>query len=99
MSIHHKKLFLQTLIDLEQRIVATDPYDILGASALIRKMFLDDHPLVDQVNREYKIKVTFEVGESPLVSGGIIKKAEFYAIQDGLDPDTASPTIRRKVMS
>lgn len=40
-------LFLKTLEDLEKRVNQQDPYQILGASALIRKLFLDDHPLVD----------------------------------------------------
>jgi hypothetical protein len=48
-----KILFCNTLTDIEKRLAETDPYEILMISSLIRKLFLDDFPLVDQVNQEY----------------------------------------------
>jgi len=43
-----EKLFLNTLRDLEGRLEAKDPYAILGAAGLIRKLLLDDYPLVHE---------------------------------------------------
>jgi hypothetical protein len=87
-------LFLNTLRDLESRIGAQDPYEILGASALIRKLFLDDYPLVDQVNREYGLKISFEVTESLGLPPGL-PTPTFFTVQDGIDPDTAPPFKKR----
>ena len=42
-------LFLKTLEDIESRLTQKDPYEILLIAGLLRKLFLDDHPLVDQV--------------------------------------------------
>jgi hypothetical protein len=41
----HSELFLHTLKDLERRIESEDPYEILGISALMRKLFLEKHSL------------------------------------------------------
>lgn len=94
MLTEQERLFLRTLEDLERRIEDSDPYEILGASALIRKLLLDEHPLVDQVNRDYKRKITFEVGKPPELPPGIPKPV-FSTIQDGIDPDTMPPSFPR----
>ncbi len=52
-----EEFFIRTLDDIASRINSDDPYEILGTSALIRKLFLDDNPLVDQVNRKYRMKI------------------------------------------
>ncbi len=90
MLTHQEQLYLKTLNDLNNRIISHDPYEILGVSALIRKLFLDDHPLVDQVNREHKLKFVFKVC---LPSSNLfgMPGLEVYTIQDGLDPDTSRP--------
>ncbi len=90
MPTQQEQLYLKTISDLENRINDQDPYEILGSSALIRKLFLDDHPLVDQVNRDYKLKFLFNVClPTPLPPG--LPKPDVYSIQDGLDPDTSRP--------
>jgi hypothetical protein len=92
-SSRHTELFIRTLDDLERRIAEQDPYEILGGSALVRKLFLDDHPLVDQVNCQFRRKIVFEVGKVPELPAHL--KPDFYSIQDGLDPDSShSPHAR-----
>lgn len=92
---HAEALLLRTLGDLDHRIISTDPYEILGASSLIRKLLLDEHPLVDQVNRHFRLKVLFEVAAPiPLPPGG--PNPVFETVQDGLDPDSAPPWLPRK---
>lgn len=87
-------LLLRTLEDIERRLAQTDPYDILFIAALIRKLFLDDFPLVDQVNRNHKIKLAFET-TLPIELPKDFPAPTFWTAQDGLDPDTAIPSKRR----
>jgi len=88
MLTKQEQLYLKTLDDLNNRIVSRDPYEILGASALIRKLFFDDHPLVEQVNQHYKLKFVFNVCFLPAWPPGV-PEPNIYCIQDGLDPDTS----------
>ena len=91
-------LFLNTLRDLDSRIADTDEYNVLGSSALIRKLLIDDFPLVDQVNRQYRLKLVFEISESnPSIPG--VPEPTVWSVQDGLDPETSRPGKPRKVVS
>jgi hypothetical protein len=83
-------LFKKTLEDIEKRLSETEPYEILLISGLIRKLFLDDFSLVDQVNREHRIKFVF-VTTVPISLPNNGPYQTFWTIQDGLDPDTAPP--------
>jgi hypothetical protein len=91
-------LFLRTLEDIERRLKQADPYEILFIAALIRKLFLDDFPLVDQVNRIHKLKLVFET-TLPLELPSGSPQPTFWTVQDGLDPDTAIPGKRRYTAS
>lgn len=85
MQSQFKQLFLKTISDLENKISSKDPYEILGASALIRKLFLDDHPLVDRINREYKLKILFHVCIPKPDPPGSPKPIVTF-VRDGIDP-------------
>ena len=87
-------LFLRTLEDIEKRLAQTDPYEVLFIAALVRKLFLDDFPLLDQVNRSHKVKLAFQT-TLPLSSPTDFPPPTFWTVQDGLDPDTAIPGKRR----
>ncbi len=92
-----ENLFLRTLDDIERRLTEADPYEILMMSALIRKLFLDDNPLVDQVNRAHRVKLNFEIGVAisrPSDDPSVV----FWSEQDGLDPDTAPPFKQRTIV-
>ncbi len=89
-------LFLRTLDDIQRRLTQTDPYEILFIAALIRKLFFDDSPLVDQVNRNHRLKITFET-TAPFELPTDSPAPTFWTVQDGLDPDTAHPGKRRYV--
>jgi hypothetical protein len=91
---HVDALFLRTLDDLEKRIASQDEYEILGASALLRKLLIDDQPLVDQVNREYRIRLKFEITAPHKMPEGT-PEPMFFSVQDGIDPDTAPPFLQR----
>ena len=87
-------LFLKTLADIESRLAETDPYEILLISGLLRKLFLDEHPLVDQVNKTYRLKLDFEI-TVPLNKPDEGDKSSLWSVQDGLDPETAVPGKQR----
>lgn len=95
---HVEVLFLKTLQDLGSRAAETDEYEILGASALIRKLLIDGLPLVDQVNQQYRLKLTFEISESsPSIPG--VPEPAVWSVQDGLDPETSRPGKSRKTVN
>ncbi|WP_207061368.1 hypothetical protein [Motiliproteus sp. SC1-56] len=58
------------------------------------KVFFDDNPLVDQVNRNHRIKIEFEITETQVTPPGLPTPA-FFTVQDGIDPDTAVPGSKR----
>jgi hypothetical protein len=93
-----ERLFLDTLRDIERRISNQDPYEILLISGLIRKLMFDDYPIINQVNRNYKLKLKFEI-TVPQDDIDNDPNLAFWSVQDGLDPDTASPFKKRKFVS
>jgi hypothetical protein len=91
-------LFTKTLTDIEARLRETDPYEILLIAAFLRKLFFDDHPLVDRVNRFHRLKLEFEV-TAPANKPAEGDKASLWFVQDGLDPETAAPFKLRERLS
>jgi hypothetical protein len=85
-------LFLRTLDDLEQRIVATDEYEVLLAAALLRKLLLDSHPLVDQVNAAHRLKLRFRINGPTAYEEMILRDgAVFLSLEDAIDPELDHP--------
>lgn len=91
-------LFVKTLEDIESRLLETDPYEILLIAGLLRKLFLDDHPLIDQVNRVHHLKIEFEV-TAPINKPDDGDVNSLWSVQDGLDPETAVPGKKRLRLS
>ena len=83
------RLFLLALDDLEQKIASGDGYETLGASRILRQLFFDEPPLVDQVNRERRVRLQFQIAAH--VFPDRVRNALGYWEGDGLDPDTAPP--------
>ncbi len=80
-------LFIYTLRDIRTRIDQHDEYEILLIAGLLRKLFFDGTPLVDQVNKAYRTKLSFEttIAKPPSNPAPI-----FWSLQDGLSPETQS---------
>ena len=91
------RLLFHTLRDLEQRTAATDEYELLMSAALLRKLLLDEEPLMDQVNRRYRLKVRFRIGGVSHMEQFIYDQLPgpiFWAAEDALDPDAGlSPSL------
>ena len=83
------QLFLETLSDLEARLGRGKPeYEILQIAGLLRKLLLDgQNSLVDQVNRERRLRVRYRINQR-----SVIGMAELWWLGDGLDPETCDPT-------
>jgi hypothetical protein len=98
MLTEQERLFLRMLDDLEKRVEHHDPYEILLGSGLIRKLLLDSYPLVDQVNRRYRERIIFEVGE-PFPWRKIGPIPVLVTLQDGIDPDALRPGGPRQYLN
>jgi len=82
------QLFLRTLEDLDRRTTATDEYEALLAAGLLRKLLLDEFPLVHQVNRYRRERIHFRInGETPVEKAILENGPLFWAIGDAIDPD------------
>lgn len=82
------QLFLRTLEDLDRRTTVADEYEALLAAGLLRKLLLDEAPLVHQVNRYRRERIRFRInGETPLERTILEDNPVFWAIGDAIDPD------------
>jgi hypothetical protein len=87
-SVEVDQLFVRTLDDLERRTNATDEYEVLMSTALLRKLLLDGTRLTDQVNRKYRVDLRFRISAvSPYEQLLYEDNPVFWAIEDALDPN------------
>ena len=58
-------LFVKTYEDLERRAKSQtiDRYQLLGCAGLLRKLLLDQQPLLDRVNTRYRLSLPFHAQE------------------------------------
>lgn len=75
-----------------------DPYTILKASGLLWQLLLDEHPLVDQVNRNYRIKIKFDIGD-PLIPKNLHPNTILFSVGQCIDPDLNYPGVGRITVS
>jgi hypothetical protein len=80
------ELFIRSLDDLHLSINSGDEYEVLRASGIIRQLFLDDHPLVNQVNRNYKLKLQFSVIQPSIPAIDGIPEPDVWCAVDSIDP-------------
>lgn len=50
---------IRSLTELQERIAKADRVHLLEASAILRRLLLDAHPLVSRVNRAHKLKLRY----------------------------------------
>lgn len=61
MSKETKRFFLDVLADLRVKCDSKSNYNYVKAAGLLRQLLLDDPPLMDLINKEYKDKIVFGV--------------------------------------
>ena len=81
------RLFCHTVNDLAARADSDDEYEVLASSALVRKLLMDEEPLIHRVNRSHRLTIRFTFNgptryEDVVLSDGPV----FWSVQDGLDP-------------
>lgn len=54
-------LFVNTLLDLENKIASGTPYELIRSSGLVRHLILDGNPLVSTVTRTYRLNPMYNV--------------------------------------
>lgn len=60
MCVDRELLFLHTIDELRERLARRgNEYDLMKIATLLRQLLLDREPLVDQVNRNHQLKITF----------------------------------------
>ena len=85
--LNRDQLFLCTLDDIKEKIDSAQPYPLLLAAFLLRKLLLEGSSLVDQVNRYRRLKISFQIGLSshPPVFPADCRQ---WCIGDAFDPET-----------
>lgn len=89
------RLFIRTLADVERRIEETDEYEVLLIAGLLRKLLLDEHPLMDHVNAQHRMKIRFCMNgvsryEQVVLAAGPV----FWTLMEGIDPERESGVNR-----
>lgn len=82
------QLLVERCNQIADQIASPLEIDKLDLAKNLRQLLLDDHPLVHKVNKDYRIKLSFHVGEfsAPHPEG-----TTFAILEDGLDPETRPP--------
>ena len=79
-------LFSKTIKDIETRLRSNNDYEILMIAGLLRKLLLDEQPLVDQVNRSKRLKISYSINHRPDPGdAGLV----VWSVEDSLDPETS----------
>ncbi len=64
------RFFVDTLDDLQSRATwDASEYALLRASALLRELLVDPKPLVEQANREHRLRLRYQVRTPPSTPG------------------------------
>lgn len=54
-----ERLFLETVLDIDEKVTTGDWYSVLRASALLRQLLVDERPVVHAVNRKCRVRLRF----------------------------------------
>ena len=83
-----EQLFVRTLADLGNRIVATDEYEVLMSAGLLRKLLMEGITLVDKVNSRYKLRIRYPMNDVSAYERIIYEDAPvLWSLLEGIDPD------------
>jgi len=82
------ELFLERCRQIEVLMSSNNEIDLLDLAAVLRQLFLDDHPLVHKANEKERLKLRFRVGQ-------FRNEPDEYtlvqSLEDGVDPETRPP--------
>lgn len=97
------ELFIEVLNDLREKIGSNKPYHIIKATELIRTLLFDKSgPLVDKLNKKYKIKFQFKHCDTRRDLESLEKIGipipDTYICADGFYPETM-PSQEKTIIS
>lgn len=58
------KLFCHRIAALDRIVAQRGEEDLLELSGILRQLLIDSHPLIDVVNRDFRLRLRFDVGQS-----------------------------------
>ncbi|WP_100610415.1 hypothetical protein [Confluentibacter lentus] len=67
--INREKIYIEVLKELESRIGKRTPYDLVRKAAMLRFLLIDGSKYYNIINKEYKIKINFDLSESKFTGG------------------------------
>lgn len=89
-----EQLFLNTLADIEARLITGERYQLLRSSAMLRQLFLDNDPLVHKVNRNYHLKLLFRCRTYPAISPKISNRVTYsFSPEIQINDQDAAPLV------
>ena len=93
---NHEDLFIRALDELDQKSASPDWYDNLAISRLLRQLLIDGNSLVNQANKEYKVKIRYHIGLPENTPSSFVLLS---AMLDGFDPDPSRPEHQTALLS
>ena len=104
-------LFLRACDELQGRCESDDEYTMLGIAGILRLLLWDEMPLIDQVNRQHRLKLLFVVGATIPVApkeqpkkgaphGGTLRRVQsgllMQAVEDSFFPKQGQGTPMKR---
>ena len=56
-----EELLVETIKDIQSKLSQPSHYNLLRAAGMLRQLFLDEIPLVHQINRDYRTQLKFQL--------------------------------------
>lgn len=102
-SMTRDEHFLRNMDDLRKVANSADDYELVKASALLRKLLIDGSRFVDVINRPRRLRLSFTVvdlADHPLTQTTLSLNPTTYLHADALHPDDALASMQtRKVVN
>lgn len=96
-----EQLFIRVYDELCAKVISRDAYEVLHISALLRKMFIDDHPLLHQANATHHKNIKFKILDHDLIdepnfdsSNAVVGEGVMVFDWKNLDPSIAHNPMR-----
>lgn len=94
------ELFIQTLIDLSERVVSGEEYETLRASHLLRQLLIDGgNSLFSRANRQHRRKVRYIISDMGLGFPSNIPQPDIWFSWDSIEPYRSAALRGRRDVS
>jgi len=70
MPVDPRRLFVESVGDLQARMGRSTQYDLIRAAGLLRQLFMDGTRLIDRVNRVARLRLQFPVATADPIGRG-----------------------------